>query len=114
MAALSSKKGFMENTEKPKYEGQPVFMNGQEWIVPPLSLKDFRKHFKTLTDTDITAENVLDKLCEKVPVLLAALQRNYPDLTAEQLEEMLDVVTFNKCVSAVTTGSGLRPVKPGE
>jgi hypothetical protein len=97
-----------------QYDGTPVFMAGQTWIVPGLSVKQFRKHFEVLTDTDINQGNVLAKIETRLPVILDAFNRNYPDVTTEQLEDMLDVGTFNQVMLAISSGSGLRPAKPGE
>jgi len=42
------------------------------------------------------------------------MQRNYPDLTQEQLEDMLDAANIVPIIQAISRGSGMRPAKPGE
>ena len=100
--------------QKPKFEGVPVWMDGQEWTIPPLSVRQFRAHYTTLLDTDVTPENWQEKVESRLPILLAAVQRNYPDVTEEQLLDMLDLKTFNVAMQAIANASGLRAAKPGE
>ena len=43
-----------------------------------------------------------------VEIVAAALQRNYPDATAEMVENLLDLGNAGTVLNAVLTGSGLR------
>ncbi len=105
------------------YEGTDIFMNGKVWTVPGLSVKQFRKFYGVLARSiplakDATVEEqaaaINESLDERLPAVLAALQRNYPDLTQDQLEDMLDAANVVPIVQAISKGSGLRPAKPGE
>jgi len=90
-------------------------MDEREWIVPAFSLRQFRIHHPTLADTNITPETYSDFLERRVPVILAAMQRNYPDLTEEQLVDMIDLKSFVEIIRAIQNLSGLRPAaQPGE
>ena len=54
-------------------------------------------------------------LLEMADILLAALQRNYPDLTQEELERScLDVDNFKAAFSLCLRASGAEAVPPGE
>ena len=101
--------------DKPKYDGVAVYMDGREWIVPALSLRQFREHYVNLfLDPKVTPENYHEFLIARIPVILAALQRNYPDVTEEQLLDMIDLRTFIMLMGAIQDRSGLRPAPPGE
>lgn len=98
-----------------QFAGIPVFMAGRYWIVPPLSVGQFRKFGKQLINTgNVDAENFETKLDEVLPVVHIALQRNYPTLKIEELEEMLDLGTFSEVVTAIANASGVKRVVSGE
>jgi hypothetical protein len=105
------------------YEGTDIFMNGKVWTVPGLSVRQFRKFYPILAksmqlpaDASIEQQTqaINESLDERLPAILSAFQRNYPDLTQDQLEDMLDAANVVPIVQAVSKGSGLRPAKPGE
>jgi hypothetical protein len=110
-----------------KFEGIPVFMDGQEWIVPALSVRQFRLHSKAIIETaqklkDMDRENlskdqmfmVQQVVFDQVGIVLDAFQRNYPDMTEDRLLDILDVNTFGQCLNAITNQSGIRAVRAGE
>lgn len=99
---------------KPKYEGVSIYMDGREWVIPTLSVRQFRQHYKLLLDTDVTVENWQDKVAERIPLILAAMSRNYPEVTEEQLLDMLDLRSFNAVLLAISNASGIRRAQPGE
>jgi hypothetical protein len=51
-----------------------------------------------------------------VEIVFAALQRNYPNITIETVENLLDLGNAAPILHAVLTGSGLSPraLQPGE
>lgn len=104
----------MDQATKPRFEGITVYMDGREWVIPPLSVRQFRTYYSTLLDTDVTPENWQQKVEAKLPIVLAAIQRNYPDITEEQLLDMLDLKTFTMVMAAIANASGLRAARPGE
>ena len=44
-----------------------------------------------------------------VDIVAAALQRNYPEVTPEKVENLLDLGNASVVLNAVLTGSGLKP-----
>jgi hypothetical protein len=100
--------------EKPKFDGVPVYMDGRQWIVPALSVRQFREHLQTLSTPYAAGEDYAAFLQDRLPIALAAMQRNYPELTEEQLLDMLDLKTFLVVWRAIQNASGLRPAEPGE
>ena len=94
--------------------GVPIEMGGRDWIVPPLTVRQLRdlKAERELFSRDDVSED--EMLPAGARIILAALQRNYPDTTAEALDELLDMGNFREVLGAVLTGSGLRPAVSGE
>jgi len=67
--------------------GVAVEMNGQEWVVPPLTLGQLRRLMPKLRQlTDIGAAMGEEQIAVLVEIVSAALQRNYPDLTSDDVE----------------------------
>ena len=103
-------------TQQPKYRGVAVYFDSREWIVPPLSVRQFRDNLALLTEPvgEITPANMVERMNKFVPVIGMALRRNYPELSDEMLFDMLDLSTFVEVVRAVQAASGMRAVRPGE
>jgi hypothetical protein len=60
--------------------------------------------------TAISADQI-GVLCE---IVSTAMQRNYPEATTEMVEDLLDLGNARNVLSAVLTGSGLKPAAEGE
>lgn len=90
--------------------GITIAMGGQDWLVPPLTLGQLRRlmpKVKTLTDINVgMGEKQIGVLCE---IVAAALSRNYPDATADMVENLLDLGNAGEVLNVVLTGSGLKP-----
>lgn len=99
-----------------KFKGVAIFMNGQQYIVPSLSLRQFREHFTALTEPIEAADGdgLFAQFKKYVPIIALALQRNYEDVTEEQLFDWLDLNTFRQTFLAVQAASGMKVEAPGE
>jgi len=75
--------------------GQKISMGGQEWIVPPLSLGQLKRHMKDLDA--LNGEHALDAASA---VATAALSRNYPEILDTQVEELLDAGNMAQVLEA--------------
>jgi hypothetical protein len=104
-------------TPKVKYEGQPTIIGGREFIVPSLSVKQTRDLWPIIDGWGGPASSP-DKIPERyeggVKIIYAALSRNYPELTLEELEDALSHNQFVSVLSVVLRESGLVPsgIKP--
>jgi hypothetical protein len=97
--------------------GIMVAMGGQEWTVPPLTLGQLRQLMPKVRQlTEIGAQMGETQIGVLIEIVAAALQRNYPDMTAQTVEDLLDLGNAGAVLNAVLTGSGLRPRErsPGE
>lgn len=90
--------------------GVPVRMGGQDWLIPPLTLGQLRRlmpKVRQLTETGASmGESQIGVLVE---IVAAAMQRNYPDMTVDIVENLLDLSNASHVLNAVLTGSGLKP-----
>lgn len=104
------------------FAGVPIQLGDEEYIVPALSLsqvKSLRTKFVAMEQLRGQAQSIADEkfielLDIAVPIIHAALARNYPDLSQESLYNLLDLDTMNQCVEAVLSVSGLKRVRQGE
>jgi hypothetical protein len=91
--------------------GISIAMSGQDWIVPPLSLGQLR-HFlprvQTLAGLD-AGQMGTAQLEMLVDIVTAALQRNYPDVTAEKVEDLLDLTNAVPVLNAILGGARILP-----
>lgn len=90
--------------------GNIVNIGGKDYTVPPLSFKQLRRLLDKITLIG-TIEGVPsdEQMGAIVEVVHTALARNYPDLTPEQVEDMLDLGNSGKVVQSVMGASGLEP-----
>jgi hypothetical protein len=89
--------------------GVTIAMGGRDWLIPPLTLGQLRglmPKVRQLTEIGVSmGETQISVLVEIVTV---ALQRNYPEATADMVENLLDLGNASIVLNAVLTGSGLR------
>jgi hypothetical protein len=89
--------------------GMAVAMGGQDWIVPPLTLGQLRQLMPRVRQlTDIGVSMGEEQISVLVDIIAAALQRNYPEMTADKVEDLLDLGNASAVLNAVLTGSGLK------
>src|SRR5260370_30993899 len=89
--------------------GVEVAMGAQDWLVPPLTLGQLRRLMPKLRQlTEIGASMGEPQIGVLVEIVAAALQRNYPDVTMDTVENLLDLGNAGAVLNAVLTGSGLR------
>jgi hypothetical protein len=100
----------------PKFKGVALFMNGQSYLVPSLSLDQFEEHYAALTEPVAEVEGVglFEQFKKYVPIIGVAIRRNYPEVTDVELREWLDLNTFREAFLAVQASSGLKVSTPGE
>jgi hypothetical protein len=90
--------------------GVAVAMAGQDWLVPPLTLGQLRRLMPKVRElTEIGASMGEAQIAVLVEIVTVALQRNYPDVSADQVENLLDLGNASVVLNAVLTGSGLKP-----
>ncbi len=96
-----------------KIPGTLLNLGGIEFVMPPLNLDQVRQ-FEHVLPTLGKKESLAENLQEALPVLHAALSRNYPDLTPEDLGPLLDLGNFPEACAAIVESSGYVQATPGE
>jgi len=96
--------------------GVEVAMGGENWLIPPLTLGQLRRLMPKVRQlTEIDAAMGEAQIGILVEIVAAALQRNYPEMTQETVENLLDLGNAGAVLNAVLLGSGLkRRSSPGE
>ncbi len=86
-------------------DGVKMTLAGVEYVIPPLNLNALRTLQTRLQEftggVDVASVDLI------LDSTLAALKRNYPDITAEQIGEMVDVGNMHEVFQAVMDVSGL-------
>jgi hypothetical protein len=92
-------------------EGIELALGGKKWIVPPLNFAALRRLHGDIDALQSTNGPVIsgDGMDRIVRVVTAALQRNYPVVTAEQVDELLDLGNAGRALMAVMGISGMQP-----
>ena len=89
--------------------GVTIAMGGRDWLVPPLTLGQLRRLMPKVRQlTEIGASMGETQISVLVEIVATALQRNYPEATAEMVENLLDLGNASAVLNAVLTGSGLK------
>lgn len=93
-------------------EGVKVNIGDSTYIVPPLSFKALRLlkgKLRLLTDIgNIPEDEQLDAVLD---VVLMALNRNYPMMTREDLEDIIDLANLRVLITAIMGVSGLEQTR---
>lgn len=91
-------------------DGTTVRMAGQDYTVPPLSFKQLRNlrgTFEQIASVKDGAIPTDEQIGAMIDIVHAALTRNYPELTKEQVENMIDLKNMQTIVTAIMGVSGL-------
>ena len=102
---------------EPRFDGQLLKVGDREFTVPPLNWRRIRKILPILERMkEITAgggivitESMLD---DSITVIHEAVSRNYPELTRDELEDLVDLVNAPQLIMAVMGLSGLIQGEP--
>lgn len=89
----------------PRFKGAPVVLGGQTYVLPPLSLgalEDHEQDFDTFPGLPFKQQLRL-----VVDIALRALQRNYPEMTRNELRELIDTENALDVYMLMLQGSGL-------
>lgn len=99
----------MADQKRTLIPGIKINMGGTEYVVPPLNFRQLEEHSEKLVQLSRmkVGETIYTDMTKIVPVVQAALSRNYPDITEEEVRNMLDMGNYRAVVDAVLAVSGL-------
>ena len=94
----------------PKYEGVVIRLGGRDLTIPSLSVGQAKRLWPQILELDsgITVQNLPQKHEQSIEIILAAVNRNYPEITREQLEEWIDLGNIRRVLLVVSGQSGMR------
>jgi hypothetical protein len=97
-----------------KVQGIPVRIGTRDLIMPSLSVSQAERFWPTILELDrtgATKEEMKDAMSKKfhdiVEMIQAALSRNYPDVTVEQLKDAISISQIKSLVLILMGQSGL-------
>lgn len=93
----------------PDKGGQWVLLGDTEYKVPPLNFSAVKRFLPQLSQLGSASLTTLDPTKMELVAELAhcALKRNYPQLTLEEVEELLDLSNMMPLFTAMMSVSGL-------
>lgn len=97
----------MEN--QVEYPGVPFQIGRRTFIVSSLSLAQAKQNHDLLSRV-LDNANPYDLIDEYLPLVGAALRRNYPDVANDQLLDQLDMLQFVELCKIVQFASGYKRV----
>lgn len=100
----------------PRFAGVPFFLGGRDLLIPALSLGQVETHYDTLAQMGNLApgQTAIDVFRMSVPVIGAAVRRNYPEITDAELFDWIDLANFKELAGIVQAAAGFETVRPGE
>ena len=84
------------------------FGNGQEYIIPALSLGALQVYGERIAKVDGRFLEEPSQLDTILTVALAAINRNYPEMTRSDLEELVDISNVMAVWQCVMDAGGLK------
>jgi hypothetical protein len=91
--------------------GVVIQMGGHDWQVPPLTLGNLKQLWPKIQKMKMTTDTsaLMDQFDDVIELIEVALKRNYPDVTRDELLDLLDMGNLQAVITAVMQGSGLKP-----
>jgi len=105
-----------QNKSNVRFPGETLILGGEEYVVPALSFRQLRlldADLKALMMPATTEQDYQQKFDSLGKVAHAALSRNYPELSIDQVEELLDMHTVKPMIQAVLAASGFNKAADG-
>ena len=88
-----------------KHKGVAIIFGDLELIIPPLNLRALEQLQEKISN--FTGGISVDQVGIVADVSLAALQRNYPDMTRDDVSDLIDLGNMVEVMNAVMGVSGL-------
>ena len=113
----------MDTTPRnPLIPGTHVTVGGHALVIPSLNFRQLKQFNDQLVRfRSVSADSAYDDLTSVIPVIHAAISRNYPSITLEDLEDLVDLGNYRSIIEAVMAVSGITDdttrtgaVAPGE
>jgi hypothetical protein len=90
-----------------RVKGMPIELSGEIKVIPPLSLGALEHLLPRINEFKGDASN-LDDIKVVADCAWAALKRNYPEMTREEVAEAIGLENFLDVMTAIMDVSGLK------
>ncbi len=98
-----------------KIPGTLVNLGGQEYVLAPLNLVQCEQFELQIAELgNASAMDFKQQFAIALPLIHASLSRNYPNITLDEVRNILDLGNFKAAALAVVESSGFVPASPGE
>ena len=94
------------SNEQTLIDGQKVRMGGRDWILAPLNFYQLRVSLKSDLD-NLRNPDTESRLDSFERIIHGSLERNYPGMTIEDTQRLLDMGNIELVVAAVMAASGM-------
>jgi hypothetical protein len=97
--------------------GQWIRFGSEEYRVPALAfgaIQDLQDRVGSMAGLPVGGKPTPEQMATVVDVVHAALKRNYPSMTREQLLDMLDLENYQEVLGAVLNISGFKRQEPAQ
>ncbi len=93
---------------RPRYPGSRITLGDREFVVPSLSVIDARDKWPDILklNSGMTAAEFPERLGKVLEIVHAAVVRNYPDLTIDELGQYVSAVNAGDLLLTVAQESG--------
>jgi len=108
-----------DKIEEIRFEGVTVRIGNHDWVMPSLSVKQAKKFWPEILEMDNLDRNLkggdipVKVFDAAIPIIHAALSRNYPSLTVEQVEDMVSLSQLKQLLLIVSGQSGFKAGEKG-
>lgn len=90
-----------------KIKGVNVELNGEIYVIPPIALGALEQLQERIGAFDGNAHDA-KQISTVIDCAHAAMKRNYPDLTRDDVANLIDIANMNDVFTAVMDVSGLK------
>jgi hypothetical protein len=89
----------------PKYDGVTMKLGGEDYVLPPLNMARVKKIIPLLEKLQ-TVKTTMEEIDIVIEVIHLGLSRNYPDITKEDIAELIDLGNAKEVIEALLLASG--------
>lgn len=97
-----------------RFEGRVIKLGGQDYVVPPLSLRHMQQFQPIIGELTSGKMDEVAAMKFNLDIILAAFQRNYSEMTMDQVLDLIDVGNIITVRNAVLNTSGFVRTSPGK
>jgi hypothetical protein len=116
LAAETKAINKIKSVPNPPIEGAHVILCGVPAVIPALKALHLKKFAGAMEKIRKESQNLplADFMETAIPIIHAAMSRNYPSLTVGDILHLVDVAVLNDVILGIMGRSGYRAAQPGE